>query len=106
MKFFYVLIWFIGQVQQPVDPSSFYAQFYRSGADSDVHASPFPAHVAAARYNGNVAVLPSQTSQSLTEVCMLTSLIVKESQILGLVFLLMHPCVNQQCMLIWKLGLQ
>ncbi|KNA25905.1 hypothetical protein SOVF_002440 isoform B [Spinacia oleracea] len=52
---------------QPVDPSSFYAQFYRSGADSDVHASPFPAHVAAARYNGNVAVLPSQTSQSLTE---------------------------------------
>ncbi|XP_021724431.1 GBF-interacting protein 1-like [Chenopodium quinoa] len=48
-------------IQQPVDPSSFYAQFYRSGADSDGRVSPFPAHLAAAKYNGNVAVLPSQT---------------------------------------------
>lgn len=55
-------------VQQPVDPSSFYAQYYRSGADSDGRVSPFPAHGAAAKYSGNVAVLPSQPSQSPPEV--------------------------------------
>lgn len=54
-------------VQQPVDPSSFYAQFYRSGADSDGLVSPFQAHGVASKYSGGVAVMSSQTSQSPTE---------------------------------------
>lgn len=54
-------------VQQPVDPSSFYAQFYRSGADTDGRISPFAAPGVAAKYSGNVAVLSSQTSQSPPE---------------------------------------
>lgn len=55
-------------VQQPFDPTSYYAQFYRSGADSDGRVSPFPAPAVAAKYNGNVAVLPPHTSQSPQEV--------------------------------------
>ncbi|KAI9382737.1 hypothetical protein POPTR_014G169900v4 [Populus trichocarpa] len=54
-------------VQQPFDPTSYYAQFYRSSADSDGHVSPFPAPGVASKYNGNVAVLPPHTSQSLQE---------------------------------------
>ncbi|XP_012081521.1 GBF-interacting protein 1 isoform X2 [Jatropha curcas] len=54
-------------VQQPFDPTSYYAQFYRSGADSDGRVSPFPSPAAAAKYNGNVAVLPPHTSQSPQE---------------------------------------
>lgn len=56
-------------MQQPFDPTSYYAQFYRSGADSDGRVSPFPSPGVAAKYNGNVAVLPPQTSQSPQEVC-------------------------------------
>ncbi|XP_050382109.1 GBF-interacting protein 1-like isoform X3 [Argentina anserina] len=45
-------------VQQPFDPASYYAQFYRSGADSDGHLSPFPSPGVSTKYNGNVGVLP------------------------------------------------
>ncbi|KAJ4824702.1 hypothetical protein Tsubulata_040806 [Turnera subulata] len=55
------------QVQQPFDPTSYYAQFYRSGADSDGRVSPFPSPGVATKYNGNVAVLPPHTSQSPQE---------------------------------------
>ncbi|KAG8642219.1 hypothetical protein MANES_12G063603v8 [Manihot esculenta] len=54
-------------VQQPFDPTSYYAQFYRSGADSDGRVSPFPSAAVAAKYNGTVSVLPSHTSQSPQE---------------------------------------
>eukprot|EP00257_Ricinus_communis_P027986 XP_025015400.1 GBF-interacting protein 1 [Ricinus communis] len=54
-------------VQQSVDPTSYYAQFYRSGADTDGRISPFPSPPIAAKYNGNVAVLPPHTSQSAQE---------------------------------------
>ncbi|XP_024450996.2 GBF-interacting protein 1-like isoform X2 [Populus trichocarpa] len=50
-------------VQQPFDPTSYYAQFYRSSADGDGRVSPFPAPGVASKYNGNVAVLPPHTSQ-------------------------------------------
>uniref|UniRef100_A0A6N2MTR5 GBF-interacting protein 1 N-terminal domain-containing protein n=1 Tax=Salix viminalis TaxID=40686 RepID=A0A6N2MTR5_SALVM len=53
-------------VQQPFDPASYYAQFYRSSAESDGRVSPFPAPGVASKYNGNVAVLP-HTSQSPQE---------------------------------------
>ncbi|CAL1407943.1 unnamed protein product [Linum trigynum] len=55
-------------VQQPFDPASYYAQFYRSGAEGDGRVSPFPSPGVAAKYNGNVAVLPTHTSQSPQEV--------------------------------------
>ncbi|XP_021648944.2 GBF-interacting protein 1-like isoform X2 [Hevea brasiliensis] len=54
-------------VQQPFDPASYYAQFYRSSADSDGRVSPFPSAAVAAKYNGNVALLPPHTSQSPQE---------------------------------------
>ncbi|XWS36679.1 hypothetical protein CRYUN_Cryun20dG0106000 [Craigia yunnanensis] len=54
-------------VQQPFDPATYYAQFHRSSADNDGHVSPFPSAGVASKYNGNVAVLPSQTSQSPQE---------------------------------------
>ncbi|CAL1393036.1 unnamed protein product [Linum trigynum] len=54
-------------VQQPFDPASYYAQFYRSGADGDGRVSPFPSPGVATKYNGNVAVLPPHTSQSPQE---------------------------------------
>ncbi|GMI66294.1 hypothetical protein like AT3G07660 [Hibiscus trionum] len=50
-------------VQQPFDPATYYAQFYRSSADNDGRLSPFPSTGIATKYNGNVAVLPPQTSQ-------------------------------------------
>ncbi|KAJ8748229.1 hypothetical protein K2173_000637 [Erythroxylum novogranatense] len=54
-------------VQQPFDPASYYAQFYRSGADTDGRVSPFPSPGIAPKYNGNVAVLPPHTAQSPQE---------------------------------------
>ncbi|KAK8639365.1 hypothetical protein V6N13_137752 [Hibiscus sabdariffa] len=53
-------------VPQPFDPAAYYAQFYRSSADTDGRVSPFASGVAT-KYNGNVAVLPPQTSQSPQE---------------------------------------
>ncbi|KAK6259611.1 hypothetical protein SCA6_014085 [Theobroma cacao] len=54
-------------VQQPFDPATYYAQFYRSSVDNDGRVSPFPSPGVATKYNGNVAVLPPQTSQSPQE---------------------------------------
>ncbi|MED6183051.1 hypothetical protein PIB30_034476 [Stylosanthes scabra] len=54
-------------VHQPFDPTSYYAQFYRSGADSDGRLSPFPSAGIATKYTGNVAVLPTSNSQSPQE---------------------------------------
>ncbi|CAN6574073.1 unnamed protein product [Malus baccata var. baccata] len=53
-------------VQPPFDPATYYAQYYRSGADSDGRLSPFPSPGVSTKYNGNVAVLP-QSSQSPQE---------------------------------------
>ncbi|XP_050207045.1 GBF-interacting protein 1-like [Mercurialis annua] len=53
-------------VQQPIDPA-YYAQFYRSGADTDGRVSPFTSPAVAAKYNGNVAALPQHTAQSTQE---------------------------------------
>ncbi|GAV68446.1 DUF1296 domain-containing protein [Cephalotus follicularis] len=53
-------------VQQQFDPS-YYGQFYRSGADNDGRISPFASPGAATKFNGNVAVVPPQTSQSPQE---------------------------------------
>ncbi|XP_020415001.1 GBF-interacting protein 1-like isoform X1 [Prunus persica] len=53
-------------VQPPFDPASYYAQFYRSGADGDGRLSPFPSPGVSSKYNGNVAVLPP-SSQSPQE---------------------------------------
>ncbi|KAJ6404006.1 hypothetical protein OIU84_012242 [Salix udensis] len=55
-------------VQQPFDPTSYYAQFYRSSADSDGRVSPFPVPGVSSKYNGNVSVLPPHTSQPPQEV--------------------------------------
>ncbi|PPD81185.1 hypothetical protein GOBAR_DD21869 [Gossypium barbadense] len=51
-------------VPQPFDPATYYAQFYRSCVDNDGRVSPFASSGVAAKYNGNVSVLPPQTSQS------------------------------------------
>ncbi|MCD9639057.1 hypothetical protein HAX54_023337 [Datura stramonium] len=53
-------------VQQPIDPS-YYAQYYRSSADSDGRISPFHSAGVSTQYNGNVAVVPPHTSQSSQE---------------------------------------
>lgn len=54
-------------VHQQLDPTSYYAQFYRTGADSDGRLSPFSSAGANTKYNGNVTVLPTPTSQSPQE---------------------------------------
>ncbi|OVA19746.1 Protein of unknown function DUF1296 [Macleaya cordata] len=55
-------------VQQPFDPSaSYYTQLYRPGADGDGRFSPLLTPAAATKYNGNVAVLSSQSGQSPQE---------------------------------------
>ncbi|GAB4825317.1 hypothetical protein Ancab_008189 [Ancistrocladus abbreviatus] len=54
-------------VQQPVDSTSLYAQFYRSGADTDGRMSPFTAAGVPTKYSGNIAVLATQTLQSPQE---------------------------------------
>ncbi|PPR90886.1 hypothetical protein GOBAR_AA29809 [Gossypium barbadense] len=51
-------------VPHPFDPATYYAQFYRSSVDNDGRVSPFASSGVAAKYNGNVSVLPPQTSQS------------------------------------------
>ncbi|XP_059318360.1 GBF-interacting protein 1-like isoform X2 [Lycium ferocissimum] len=51
---------------QPVDPTGYYAQFYRSSADSDGRISPFHS-AGVSQYNGSVAVVPPHTSQSSQE---------------------------------------
>ncbi|XP_055823590.1 GBF-interacting protein 1-like isoform X2 [Solanum dulcamara] len=53
-------------IQQPIDPS-YYPHFYRSSADSDGCISPFHSASVSTQYNGNVAVVPPQTSQSPQE---------------------------------------
>jgi hypothetical protein len=50
-------------VQQPFDPANYYAQFYRSGADSDGRVSPFHPPGVSTKFNGNVAVLSTLTTQ-------------------------------------------
>ncbi|XP_019431617.1 PREDICTED: GBF-interacting protein 1-like isoform X2 [Lupinus angustifolius] len=57
-------------VHQPFDPASYYAQFYRSGADIDGRLSPFSS---AAKYNGNVTVVAATNSQSPQEVGLLST---------------------------------
>ncbi|XP_022135696.1 GBF-interacting protein 1-like [Momordica charantia] len=59
-------------VQQPFDPSSYYAQFYRSG-ENDGRLSPFLSPGVAAKYNGNVALLSPSSSQSPQEGVVLTT---------------------------------
>ncbi|KAJ6824682.1 GBF-interacting protein 1-like [Iris pallida] len=55
-------------VQQPFDPStSYYTSMIRPSADGDGRFSPFFAHGAGTKYNGNNAVLPAQTGQSAQE---------------------------------------
>ncbi|KAL6999857.1 hypothetical protein U1Q18_001013 [Sarracenia purpurea var. burkii] len=54
-------------VPQPFDPASYYAQFYRSGADSDGRVSPFHPAGVTTKYSGNVALLSPQNSQSIQE---------------------------------------
>lgn len=57
------------QVQQPFDPTSYYAQFYPSGIDTDGRLSPFSSPGVATKYNDSVGVLQQQTSQPSQEVC-------------------------------------
>ncbi|KAK1273788.1 hypothetical protein QJS04_geneDACA016481 [Acorus gramineus] len=58
-----------GLGQQPFDPStSYYTQFYRPGADGDGRFSPFLAGGSATKFNGNIAVLPTQAGQSPQEM--------------------------------------
>ncbi|KAK1291808.1 hypothetical protein QJS10_CPB17g00461 [Acorus calamus] len=60
--------WGDENVQQPFDPStSYYTQFYRPGADGDGRFSPFLPTGSATKFNGNIALLPSQTGQSPQE---------------------------------------
>ncbi|GFZ07571.1 flocculation protein [Actinidia rufa] len=54
-------------IPQLFDPASYYAQFYRSGVDSDGRISPFHSSGVATKHNGNVAMLSPQTSQSAEE---------------------------------------
>ncbi|XP_056842117.1 GBF-interacting protein 1-like isoform X2 [Raphanus sativus] len=54
-------------VPQPFDTASYYAQFYRSGPDSDGRVSPFVSPGVASKFNGNVTVLPPHSSQTMQE---------------------------------------
>ncbi|KAE8699585.1 hyphally regulated cell wall protein 3-like isoform X2 [Hibiscus syriacus] len=54
-------------VQQPFDPATYHAQFYRSSADNDGRSSPFSSGGNATKYNWNVVVLPPQISPSTQE---------------------------------------
>ncbi|GLT94229.1 hypothetical protein SLE2022_119810 [Rubroshorea leprosula] len=62
-------------VQQPIDPTGYYAQFYRAAPDNDGRVSPFPSPGVATKYNGNAALLPpsSQSSQEGTNSLVLTT---------------------------------
>ncbi|KAL3633668.1 hypothetical protein CASFOL_022430 [Castilleja foliolosa] len=55
-------------IPQSFDPASYYAQFYRSSLDSDGRISPFHSAGVANKYNGNVALVPAQTSQAPQEL--------------------------------------
>ncbi|XP_076922411.1 GBF-interacting protein 1-like [Bidens hawaiensis] len=55
-------------VQQPFDPASYYAQFYRSGADMDGRVSPFHSTGVPNKFNANIPVLSPQASHSSQEV--------------------------------------
>ncbi|KAG7624425.1 putative GBF-interacting protein [Arabidopsis thaliana] len=52
--------------QQPFDTASYYAQFYRSGPDSDGRVSPFVSPGVASKFNG-ITVLPPHSSQTMQE---------------------------------------
>ncbi|KAF8091515.1 hypothetical protein N665_0444s0029 [Sinapis alba] len=54
-------------VPQPFDTASYYAQFYRSGPDSDGRVSPFVSPGVASKFNGNATVLPLHSSQTMQE---------------------------------------
>ncbi|KAJ8564435.1 hypothetical protein K7X08_000895 [Anisodus acutangulus] len=54
-------------VQQPIDPTNYYAQYYRSSADGDGCISPFHSAEVSTKYSSNGAVVPPQTSQSAQE---------------------------------------
>ncbi|KAJ8564603.1 hypothetical protein K7X08_001063 [Anisodus acutangulus] len=54
-------------VQQPIDPTNYYGQFYRSSADGDDRISPFHSAGVSTKYSSNGAVVPPQTSQSAQE---------------------------------------
>ncbi|KAF8007416.1 hypothetical protein BT93_K1429 [Corymbia citriodora subsp. variegata] len=54
-------------VQQPYDPTNYYAQFYRSGVDTDGRLSPFSSPGVATKYNDSVGVLQQQASQPSQE---------------------------------------
>ncbi|KAK4341778.1 hypothetical protein RND71_037594 [Anisodus tanguticus] len=54
-------------VQQSVDPTGYYAQYFCSSADSDGRISPFHSVGVSNQYNGSVAVVPPHTSQSSQE---------------------------------------
>ncbi|KAL9261880.1 GBF-interacting protein 1-like protein [Drosera capensis] len=54
-------------VSQQVDPASLYAQLYRSAVDSDGHISPFSMAGVPTKYDGIVAELATQASESPTE---------------------------------------
>ncbi|KAL6529839.1 hypothetical protein OROGR_015462 [Orobanche gracilis] len=51
-------------VPQSFDPASYYAQFYRSGLDSEGRISPFHPAGPANKFNGNAALVSAQTSQT------------------------------------------
>ncbi|KAK9056827.1 hypothetical protein SSX86_024191 [Deinandra increscens subsp. villosa] len=55
-------------VQQPFDPASYYAQFYRSGSDVDGRMSPFHSTGGPTKFNGNIPVSSPQASHSSQEV--------------------------------------
>ncbi|KAK4386312.1 GBF-interacting protein 1 [Sesamum angolense] len=52
-------------VQQSFDPTSYYAQFYLSGMDSDGRTLPLQSAGAENKYNGNAALVSAQTSQEV-----------------------------------------
>ncbi|KAL4185771.1 hypothetical protein AMTRI_Chr10g232330 [Amborella trichopoda] len=55
-------------VQQPFDPAtSYYTPFYRPGADGDARFAPFLAPGTATKFNGNIAVLSTQSGPSSQE---------------------------------------
>nr|GLL23080.1 GBF-interacting protein 1-like isoform X2 [Ipomoea trifida] len=54
-------------VPQPFDPTSYYPQFCRSSGDGDGRISPFHSAGVQAKYNGNVANISTQTTQSNQE---------------------------------------
>ncbi|KAG4921687.1 hypothetical protein JHK86_050500 [Glycine max] len=54
-------------VHKQLDLTSYYAQFYRIGGDSDGRLSPFSSGGANTKYNGNITLHPAPTCQSTQE---------------------------------------